>query len=215
MNSGPIDVRNVETFCGLTLDEIFAKAKEEGFGGGGSDPERPEIHCPGYNGTFYTWMNGTPNKNDLKVGNFINIYDSGMGPFVVSHMTSTEAYLTEAMVYTETNASFTSLQAQCEGGNAWMWNYISYLKEVEAGTTSGKVFVAAYDQMNGGFDFFNSDEMRVAYDEFGDVTTYWTSTKSSYGSNARYVSEDGSLVNGPQSGSHGVRMTVCFDLTQM
>ena len=54
VNSGPIDVRNVETFCGLTLDEIFAKAKEEGFGGGGSDPERPEIHCPGYNGTFYT-----------------------------------------------------------------------------------------------------------------------------------------------------------------
>lgn len=34
MNSGPIDVRNVETFCGLTLDEIFAKAKEEGIGGG-------------------------------------------------------------------------------------------------------------------------------------------------------------------------------------
>lgn len=34
VNSGPIDVRNVETFCGLTLDEIFAKAKEEGIGGG-------------------------------------------------------------------------------------------------------------------------------------------------------------------------------------
>lgn len=33
MNSGPIDVRNVETFCGLTLDEILAKVKEEGIGG--------------------------------------------------------------------------------------------------------------------------------------------------------------------------------------
>ena len=74
------------------------------------------------------------------------------------------------------------------------------------GVTS-KIFVASYDQMNGGFSYFNSNERRVCQDQ-----DYWTSSPSSSG-NVWYVNTGGNLFysGGPRS-SFGFRPFACISI---
>ena len=84
------------------------------------------------------------------------------------------------------------------------------LKSVTAGNTSGIVFVATREQMNGGFSYFNSNSRRVLNE------VYWTSTKIDF-LDAIFVDTDGSLGGysplSTQSRSNGFRPSVCVNLT--
>lgn len=164
-------------------------------------------------GTYYTGATITmvstipdefPDPESLTVGNTINWASK---QWIVSHKTADTCYLTlkglsgESTWYNLQNACNTFANQLNEAQKAC-------LKSVTAGNTSGKVFVATKDQMDGGFSYFNSNSRR----NVGDI--YWTSTEySSYG--AWGVRSDGYLDygDGIKSYSVGFRPSVALDLT--
>lgn len=164
-------------------------------------------------GTYYTGATITmvstipdefPDPESLTVGNTINWASK---QWIVSHKTADTCYLTlkglsgESTWYNLQNACNTFANQLNEAQKAC-------LKSITAGNTSGKVFVATRDQMDGGFSYFNSNSRR----NVGDV--YWTSTEyvSLY---AWYVLSDGYLIPDGfnKSDSHGFRPSVALDLT--
>ena len=161
--------------------------------GGGSEPEEPV--------TNPNW----PDKSQLTLGNTINWAGH---EWVVSHVTSTEAYLT--LKGLSGNSSWNDLQSACTSfASKFTEAQKACLKSVTAGNTNGKVFVATRDQMIGGFSYFNSDSRRQANN------WYWTSTEN-YSFSARYVDADGSVDDygfRDKSNSGGFRPSVCVDLT--
>lgn len=132
----------------------------------------------------------------------------------MTHVTSTEAYLTECGVF-ET-CSFDALQDTCAYYEDFgiFTQFGAYLKDVTAGNTSGKVFVATYQQMNGGFSFFQDPDMRLGYTEYGQLMSYWTSSET-YGSNARIVDTTGNFTTSSKSSALGCRLSICIDLTEL
>ena len=167
--------------------------------GGGSEPEEPV--------TNPNW----PNRSDLTLGNVINWAGHD---WIVSHVTSTEAYLTRKSL--SGNSTWYDLQDACKNfANSLTEAQKACLKNVTADSTSGKVFVATYNQMDGGFSYFNSSGRRHS------DNLYWTSTESSPSDRAWYVGLDGSLYGADyydgspyrKSDSIGFRPSVCIDLT--
>ena len=145
-----------------------------------------------------------PDKDSLTVGNTI-IWAGKQ--WIVSHVTSTEAYLTLSGV--SGRSTWNNLQNTCTTFASSLSDAQGRcLKTVTAGNTSGKVFVATVDQMNGGFSYFNSDSRRKV------GSSYWTSTESNSAS-APLVNSDGSFNgNVGKSISYGFRPSVCIDLTK-
>ena len=148
-----------------------------------------------------------PDKSQLTLGN--NISWAGHD-WIVSHVTSTAAYLT--LKGLSGKSTWTNLQSACTSfASKFTAEQKACLKSVRAGNTHGIVFVATYEQMNGGFSYFNSIGRRYLNE------AYWTSTKS--GSNhAWYVDSYGNLnVDNygydTQSFLYGFRPSVCVDLT--
>lgn len=147
-----------------------------------------------------------PDKSQLTLGNTVTFADK---EWIVSHVTGTEAYLTLKSL--SGNSTWYTLQSTCTSWNNSNLNddQRACLKSVTAGNTSGKVFVATYDQMEGGFAYFNSaNKRRVG-------SKYWTSTKNSPG-DAWFVDSDGSLYYSNLDNitdSNGFRPSVCVDLT--
>ena len=132
--------------------------------------------------------------------------------WIVSHVTSTEVYLTLNGI--DGKSTWDDLQNACTNfENSLTEAQKKCLKSVTAGNTSGKVFVATKDQMEGGFSYFNSNSHR----RLNGV--YWTSTE--YNSdNAWSVITDRSLDTTytyfhhvAKSSSYGFRPSVCVDLT--
>lgn len=130
--------------------------------------------------------------------------------WIVSHVTSTEVYLTLNGI--DGKSTWDNLQNACTTfANSLTEAQKACLKNVTAGNTSGKVFVATKDQMDGGFSYFNSNSRRSANN------WYWTSTET----NSDYawsVLPDGSLYDYGGSlydklDSDGFRPSVCIDLT--
>ena len=126
-------------------------------------------------------------------------------------MTSTEAYLT--LKGLSGKSSWNNLQSTCTTfANQFTEAQKNCLKTVRADNTSGKVFVATKDQMDGGFSYFNRDSRRKASD------WYWTSTEGNSFS-AWLVGDDGNIYGyndgygGDKSSSGGFRPSVCIDLT--
>ena len=232
VNSGPIDVRNVETFCGLTLDEILAKVKEEGIGGGsggGSEPgggTEPGEDLPG-TGTRPERPNSLlPHYRDIKVGNTITFADH---EWIISHLTDAECYLTsttlEKGAATFNNAKY----------NNWAYTNIGadeqkLLKKLKYSDDEYQMeylsIIASKEQMEGGFSYFNSDDRRKILDT--GHYCYWTSSvdpdnvQSYSGKYAwavvtgngkiesiRYEARPGSGIEDSQQ---GVRPTICIDM---
>ena len=73
---------------------------------------------------------------------------------------------------------------------------------------TAKVFVASYEQMNGGWSYFNSNQRRIC-NYNGNAQWYWTSSPYS-SSSVWYVSTDGSLYNDGPDGTGGFRPSVCL-----
>lgn len=147
-----------------------------------------------------------PDMSSLTVGNTVMFADR---EWVVSHRTSSGAYLT--LKSTIAQCAWDGLQNACTtfAANSLTEAQRGCLKSVTAGNTSGKVFVATYEQMNGGFSYFGSNSRRSIN------TFYWTSTEQA-SAIAWYVQTDGSFGNfpgGAVSNDYGCRPSVCIDLT--
>ena len=164
-------------------------------------------------GTYYTGATITmvstipdefPDPDSLTVGNTINWANQ---QWIVSHKTADTCYLT--LKGLSGNSTWRNLQSACtDFATMFTEAQKNCLKSVTAGNTSGKVFVATRDQMDGGFSYFNNNSRRALNE------VYWTSTESvSVG--AWLVTSDGSLGYGSfsQSSSGGFRPSVALDLT--
>lgn len=148
-----------------------------------------------------------PALEDLTLGNNISWANQ---QWIVSHVTSTEAYLT--LKGLSGRSTWNNLQSSCTTfANKFTEEQKKCLKSVTAGNTSGKVFVATFDQMGGGFSYFNSNSRRALNED------YWTSTEinsyDAWGVNTNSSSGD-SILNYGRSDSLGFRPSVCIDLTK-
>ena len=147
----------------------------------------------------------------LAIGNVGDIMTFAGQQWIISHKTASEAYLT--LQGLDGKSTWDNLQSTC---TSWASKLDAaaqtLLKSVTAGNTSGKVFVATKEQMEGGFSYFNSDSRRALN------ITYWTSSaQSSY--NSWYVYSEGNLaytsgMSSPAS-SLGFRPSICIDLTAL
>ena len=130
-------------------------------------------------------------------------------PWIIVHKTATEAYLT--LKELSGNSTWNNLDSTCQ---TWESNHLNasqkaILKTITAGNTSGKVFVATRDQMDGGFSYFNSDSRRSV----GDY--YWTSSEDTL-DYAWDVTSGGSISGSIyKSSSYGFRPSICIDLTKL
>lgn len=183
--------KDAQTVKKISLEEL---KKFSGGSGGSEEPEEPV--------TNPNW----PNKDDLTLGNTISWLDS---EWVVSHVTSTEAYLT--MKGTIGECVFGMRNMYCD-------SYLSSipeesqtcLKEIGTMLSKRKVFIASTHQMDGGFSYFRSDYAR----RLG--VGYWCSDSSDlYDTYGSYVDENGRIINNNDSyqGTNEVRPSVCIDLT--
>ena len=148
--------------------------------------------------------------SNLTLGNVVGL--AGIN-WIVSHVTSTEAYLTAQSL--QGNSTWNNLQNACTSfDSAHLTADIkAILKQVTAGNTNGYVFVATRDQMNGGFDYFDDNGAREC-----NNSQYWTSTQYD-GDYAWCVGSDGSVdgyFNYPsKDNSNGFRPSICIDLTAL
>ena len=129
--------------------------------------------------------------------------------WIVTHVVDpTMIYMTMADVVPDWKVAWYNLQSACTTfANQLTEEQKACLKSVTAGNTSGIVFVATKDQMDGGFSYFNSNSRRQANN------WYWTSTEY-YSAYAWGVFAVGGLDNDVnKSDSGGFRPSVCIDLT--
>lgn len=145
-----------------------------------------------------------PDPNDFAVGN--NVTWAGH-TWIVVHITTDTCYL--SLFNTAGNSTWTNLQAACDNfAKTFTDEQKKCLRTTTAGTTSGIVVVADYNQITGGFEYFSSNSRR----SIGEM--YWVSTLGS-GNGAYCVRDDGSVYgSGDKSSSRGFRPCVAVDLTQ-
>ena len=182
--------KDAQTVKKISLEEL---KKFSGGSGGSEEPEEPV--------TNPNW----PDKSQLTLGNTISWAGHD---WIVSHVTSTEVYLT--LKGLSGNSTGFNLQNACTTfANKFTEEQKECLKSVTAGNTSGIVFVATFDQMEGGFRYFNSKSRRSIN------AIYWTSTNNAP-FELYYVDTDGRLeytTFEDKTNSYGFRPSVCIDLT--
>lgn len=180
--------------------------------GTGTRPERPNSLLPHY--------------RDIVVGNTITFADH---EWIISHLTDAECYLTLTTL-AKGVATFSSAKY-----NNWAYTNIGadeqkLLKKLkypddDVGFERLSI-IASKEQMEGGFSYFNSDDRREIPD--ADPYYYWTSSIDEYGGhgsdkNAWAVNPSNGMIQSvlydPQAGSgiedpeHGIRPTICIDMT--
>ena len=83
---------------------------------------------------------------------------------------------------------------------------LALCQNVTVNGVTAKVFIPSYEQMNGGFSYFNNASNRIAF-MGGNATWYWTSSPGSSGA-VWYVNAGGSLGGNDVSNSGGFRPCV-------
>lgn len=151
-----------------------------------------------------------PALKDLTLGNTITWASK---QWIVSHVTSTEAYLTLNGI--DGNSTWYGLQDACTTfANQLTETQKACLKSVAAGNTSGIVFVATRAQMDCGFTYFTSNSRRSVGGQHS--SEYFTS--SEYNAvHAFGVNPEGSIYYDEvydRSRPCGFRPSVCIDLTK-
>ena len=132
-------------------------------------------------------------------------------PWIVVHKTATEAYLCSQHLQ-DGLVKFQDIQLAC---GSWNSQYLTeddraILKQTNAGTTGGYVFVATEQQMKGLFEYFEVQGNRIC-----DSTAYWTSTPS--GDAGYFVSPTGyvTYLSANANAEYGFRPSICIDLTKL
>lgn len=150
-----------------------------------------------------------PDRSQLTLGNTITWADKQW--IVVSNPSSTVCYLTLASL--DGTSTYNDLNTMCSNWASTNLNtkQLAALRSTTAGVTSGKVFVATADQMNGGFAYFNSADRRRSTSE------YWTSTSTRmiFYEEQQYVDANGNVTTSGSSADHsrGFRPSVAIDMS--
>ena len=88
---------------------------------------------------------------------------------------------------------------------------LEYCNDVTVNNVTNKVFIPSYEQVDGGFSYYNSNTNRIC-NLNGSAQYWWTSSPSS-GGGVYYVSSDGAVGNClSPSYSYGFRPHVCITL---
>ena len=90
---------------------------------------------------------------------------------------------------------------------------LSRMVDVEVNGVTAKVFVPSYEQMNGGFSWFNNTQNRIC-NYGGTPGTYWTSSPGSSGGVWIVAANGGFDSNGNNSpnNTYGFRPAICLPL---
>ena len=190
---------NIGTINGLTVEQILDKMVEKkiGIAGGGSTG-------PGSGGLTF-------DPTTITVGTRVNQF--GGTSWIVVHKTTTRLYLASEHIFTPTIKFGTStaylgstLQSHAREFNDIFSDYEKswMVANPDNGDLIGPM---SYDQLNGGFSYFNSDSKRIC-----DNAVYWTSSPVN-SSNIWTVYSDGILyAHYSPSSACGFRPFVCLSL---
>ena len=158
---------------------------------GGSEPTDPAV----------------PDINDLYLGNTVSWADN---IWIVCHVTDTEAYLITANIVDVTDSRWDDA---CAGfyDTYFTEEMRTALKPVYANTEY--IWIPSYDQLTGGFDYFNSDSRRACGNAYHTCTYIPPNYTSHY-----IVTADGSFdriqnLVSDIDGNSGLRPIICIDLT--
>ena len=185
---------NIGTINGLTVDQILDKMVAKGIG-----------MYPGLSGSGAV-------EGKLLLGETVAF--DGMY-WIVCHVDYIQklAYLACTVIVqnTQFGANFLYSQSTLKDVAKAFENNMSpaalaRMQNVTVEGVTAKVFAASYDQMNGGFAYFNSNERRICQN-----LRYWTSSPNG-GSGVWSVSADGSLFYFGPGNTYGFRPFVCLSL---
>lgn len=163
-----------------------------------------------------------PLTGDLAVGNTITFDDKS---FVVVHNEGTKWYLAKEYITDQT--TFNSSKSSVYNGStvASMCNtYLTqfsdnaknYMVDVTVNNVTNKAFIPSYEQVNGGFSWYNSNANRTVKRDTDKVNMSWW-TSSAYSNNTLYAIEGGSslstgsILTKTYDSTLGVRPHICID----
>ena len=164
-----------------------------------------------------------PLTGDLAVGNTVTFDDKS---FVVVHNEGTKWYLAKETITDKTafNSSSSStyagstLASMCDTYLAKFSDTAKiYMTDVTVNNVTAKVFVPSYEQVNGGFSYYNSNTNRKAKsDNSSTIAGWWTSsgyniTNSVYRVVGGTSSDSGTIITATYDNVLGFRPHICID----
>ena len=164
-----------------------------------------------------------PLTGDLAIGNTVTFDDKS---FVVVHNEGTQWYLAKEYITDQTtfnsskSATYlgSTLASTCDTYLAqFSDNAKKYMVDVTVNNVTNKVFIPSYEQVNGGFSYYNSNANRkVKRDSDNNIMSWWTS--SGYNSaNLIYRivggtdSDSGTITTATYDNVLGIRPHICID----
>ena len=156
------------------------------------------------------------NLNSLALGDTFNYISYR---WMVCHRTSTALYaITDEIISLSRfgyNTSYISsdVRDDCREMAGFIPSADANKILVDSSTHDDMIFIPSYNQMNGGFAYFDSDEDRIAYYN-GEAEEYWTSTTSTSSTSSRVylVGHAGDLISSEPKYEYGVRPCIAFKI---
>ena len=138
--------------------------------------------------------------------------------WIVAHKNGNNIYVSDSVIESMTTfgnnntysgSTLASVASTFQNSLSLTSNEQALIPNTSVNGVSSKIFVASYEQMNGGWSYFNSNTRRVCKYN-GSAQVYWTSSPYG-GSNVWCVRTDGYLLNAGYPGSsRGFRPSVCL-----
>ena len=137
--------------------------------------------------------------------------------WIVAHKNGNNIYVSDSVIESMTTfgnnntysgSILASVASTFQNSLSLTSNEQALIPNTSVNGVSSKIFVASYEQMNGGWSYFNLDTRRVCKYN-GGAQVYWTSSPDS-GGRVWYVYTNGNLSNGGPGYSYGFRPSVCL-----
>lgn len=198
-----IDIGNIGTISGMTVDEILNGMVRRKIG---IDLGSTGVYVPSYD-----YVDGA-----IALGSVVTM---GGYEWIVCHLDYTGAavYLITKDVISTTQFGSSNAYSRSTAASVakTFENNLdssvtdNLLTRTVLGVTQ-KVHLPTYDQMNGGFGYFTTNDLRVAYLN-GAAQTYWTASPTG-SSRVYYVATDGTLNDYYPSTASGFRPCVALPM---
>ena len=137
--------------------------------------------------------------------------------WIVAHKNGNNIYVSDSVIESMTTfgnnntysgSTLASVASTFQNSLSLTSNEQALIPNTSVNGVSSKIFVASYEQMNGGWSYFNSDTRRVCKYN-GSAQVYWTSSPGS-DSIVWYVYATGALSYDYPGYSYGFRPSVCL-----
>lgn len=137
--------------------------------------------------------------------------------WIVAHKNGNNIYVSDSVIESMTTfgnnntysgSTLASVASTFQNSLSLTSNEQALIPNTSVNGVSSKIFVASYEQMNGGWSYFNSVTRRVCKYN-GSAQDYWTSSPYG-GGNVWGVNTNGSLGNFSPGTSRGFRPSVCL-----